>query len=97
MGPKHDDREPQGEPAREALVDLNVKPQPGEPSGGSNLRRKRLSDMESEGNEAPPQQEPTREALVDLNAKPEPGSRPQDPRQRKRCRIKARKRRSHRT
>ncbi len=76
MGPKYDKREPQGEPTREALVDVNVKPpQPGAPSSGSNPRRKRLSDMESEGNEAPPQKEPTSEALVDLNGKPpQPGA-----------------------
>jgi len=56
MGPRYDDREPQGEPTKEPLVDLNVKPpQPGEPSPGSNLRRKRLSDMEPEGDAAPPQ------------------------------------------
>jgi len=56
MGPRHDDREPQGESTREPLVDLNLKPpQPGEPSAGSMLRRKRLSDMGSEGGETPPQ------------------------------------------
>ncbi len=56
MGPSHDDRTPQEEPTREPLVDLNVKPaQPGEPSAGSTLRRKRLSDMQPEGDEARPQ------------------------------------------
>jgi len=75
MGPRNDDREPQGEPTKEPLADLNVKPpQPGEPSAGSNLRRKRLLDMEPEGDAAPPQKEPTREPLVDLNVKPpQPG------------------------
>lgn len=54
MGPSSDDRTPQEEPMREPLVDLHVKPpQPGEPSAGSLLRRKRLSDMESEGEETP--------------------------------------------
>jgi hypothetical protein len=75
MGPKHDDREPQGEPIREALVDLGVKPQPGAPATGLNLRRKRLAEMEPEGEETPPQKEPTEEPLVDLNVKPrQPGA-----------------------
>ncbi len=75
MGPKHDDREPQGEPTREALVDLNVKVRPGAPSTGPNLRRKRLSDMEPEGEEAPPQKQPTGEPPMDLNVKPrQPGA-----------------------
>ncbi len=76
MGPTHDDREPQGEPPREALVDLKVKLQPGEPSAGSMLRRKRLSDMEPEDEKALPQKEPTREPLADLNVKPPQSGEP---------------------
>jgi hypothetical protein len=54
MGPRYDDREPQEEPTREPLVDLNVKPpRPGDPSAESKPRRKRLSDMEPEGDKAP--------------------------------------------
>lgn len=57
----YDDREAQPEPTapREPLVDLDVKPpQPGEPQKGSSPRRKRLSGMESEGNETPPEPQP---------------------------------------
>ena len=58
MGPRYEDREPPSEPTagREPLVDLDVKPpQPGEPPKGSRPRRKRLSDIEGERDEAPPQ------------------------------------------
>ncbi len=64
MGPSYDDRKPQEEPTREPLVDLNVKPaQPGDPSAEAKFRRKRLSDLEPEGDEAPPQpqSQPTRQ------------------------------------
>jgi hypothetical protein len=72
MGPRYDDRTPQEEPTREPLVDLNVKPrQPGAPSAGLGLRRKRLSDREPKGEEAPAQKAPR----GDLNAKPrQPGA-----------------------
>jgi hypothetical protein len=74
MGPKHDDREPQKKPTREALVDLSVKPQSGASSAGPNLRRKRLSDRGSEGNAAPSQEEPARRPLADLTVRlPQPG------------------------
>ncbi len=75
MGPRHDNREPQQEPTREPLVDLNVKaPQSGAPSPGTLPRRKRLSDKEPEGNMAPPQEKPTREPLVDVEmTPPQPG------------------------
>jgi len=69
MGPTHDDREPQEEPTREPLVDLNVNPpQPGEPGAGPMLRRKRLSDMEPEGDEAPPQPQTSRQRRRSLAA-----------------------------
>ncbi|MCL5281172.1 MAG: hypothetical protein M1376_14830, partial [Planctomycetes bacterium] len=79
MRPGYDDRTPREEPTREPLVNLSGKPrQAAAPSAGPNPRRRRLSDMESEGREAPPQPEPTREPLVDLNVKtpqpPEPSA-----------------------
>jgi len=89
MGPSYDDRTPQEEPTREPLVDLGVKPpQPGEPSPGSLLRRKRLSDMESEGDEArpqPPISRQRRRSLADSEAgseepPSESGSSPEPPR-----------------
>lgn len=70
MRPAYDEREPQAEPPREALVDLNVKPrQSGEPSPGASPRRRRLSDMESDGHEASPQKEPARKTLADPEVK----------------------------
>lgn len=57
MGPINEDRGSQPEPTvtRESLVDLDVPPTP--PNGwpaGSRPRRKRVSDLETDGNETPP-------------------------------------------
>ncbi len=78
MGPSHDDRTPQEEPTREPLVDLNVKPaQSSEPSTGPMLRRKRLSDMEPEGDEAPSQPPASRQRRRSLATNPAGSEEPQ--------------------
>ena len=92
MGPSNDDRAPHEEPSREPLVDLKVNPpQPGAPSAGTNLRRKRLSDMEPEGDGAPPQPQTSRQrrrSLAPSEAGPdEPQSESESPSEPRRPRL----------
>jgi hypothetical protein len=83
MGPKYDDREPQPElsSTREPLVDIPVTPaQPNESQPGSRPRRKRLSDIETEGGQAQPQppSKPCRRSLAaDETGSNEPPFEPQ--------------------